>query len=424
MAYAILRTSKLKSFGEIGGSLSHTFRTRETPNADQARAHLNENSGPETPEAIQQAIKDRLPEKRRSDAVLCIEYLITASPEHFQRDDGRQYFEDAKRWLEERHGAENVVSTHVHRDETTPHLVAYVVPLKDGKLNAKHFLGGKVALREMQTEFAQQVGLKHGLERGVEGSKANHQTIQEYYQRANLAEVATRKIDFPKEREKKGFVGKESDAEFSERVARDVMHQMSSNYVKAQEIPALQKRLKETERTNKTLIRQRDEALKTAAQATKKAAALANHAIAQEREKAAALVAEANKSAAPWHQLLKSVPEGERAGVIEAVKSAVQEIAKRVQERVVGIFQSWGQDPAQPHWENLARVTINEGKPNAKTITLTPAASDALREQGVRFRDKIEATPYGAKIVARRHEHEQVAEHMRPRDTGRGGMSR
>lgn len=417
MAYAILRTSKLKSFGEIGGSLSHTFRTRETPNADQARAHLNENSGPETPEAIQQAIKDRLPEKRRSDAVLCIEYLITASPEHFQRDDGRQYFEDAKRWLVERHGAENIVSTHVHRDETTPHLVAYVVPLKDGKLNAKHFLGGKVALREMQTEFAQQVGLKHGLERGVEGSKANHQTIQEYYQRANLAEVATRKIDFPKEREKKGFVGKESDAEFSERVARDVMHQMSSNYVKAQEIPALQKRLKEVEATNKKL-------LKDTAETVAKVQAQAKAEVAQAKALAQSQVAEANKSAAPWHQLLQSVPEGDRSNVIEAVTEALQDIARKIQERVVGILNTWVRDPDNRSPEPVATIIVNEGKPNQRTVVLTGPASRALSEQGAAFRDKIEATPYGAKIIARRHEHERVAGHVQSRDTGRGGMSR
>jgi len=417
MAYAILRTSKLKSFGEIGGSLSHTFRTRETPNADQARAHLNENSGPETPEAIQQAIKDRLPEKRRSDAVLCIEYLITASPEHFQRDDGRQYFEDAKRWLEERHGAENIVSTHVHRDETTPHLVAYVVPLKDGKLNAKHFLGGKVALREMQTDFAQQVGLKHGLERGVEGSKANHQTIQEYYQRANLAEVATRKIDFPKEREKKGFVGKESDAEFSERVARDVMHQMSSNYVKAQEIPALQKRLKEVEATNKKL-------LKNTAETVAQVQAQAKAEIAQVKALAQSQVAEANKSAAPWHQLLQSVPEGDRPNVIEAVTEALQDIARKIQERVVGILHTWVRDPHNRSPDPVASIIVNEGKPNQKTVVLTGPASRALSEQGAAFRDKIEATPFGAKIVARRHEHERVAGHVQNRDAGRGGMSR
>ena len=44
MAYAIYRTAKLGSFGEIGGSLSHTYRTRPTPNADESRIHLNEHS--------------------------------------------------------------------------------------------------------------------------------------------------------------------------------------------------------------------------------------------------------------------------------------------------------------------------------------------------------------------------------------------
>ena len=425
MAYAILRTAKLKEIGHIAGSLAHTFRTRETPNADQARAHLNENSGPETPEAILNAIKERLPEKVRKNGVRCIEYFIGGSPEHFQTSDGAAYFEDAKRWLIERHGAENVISTHVHRDETTPHMVAYVVPITpDGKLSARHFLGGPDAMRELQTDFAERVGKRHGLERGVEGSKAKHQTIAEYYQRANLAEVATRKIDFPKEREKKGFVGKESDAEFSERVARDVMHQMSSNYVKAQEIPALQKRLKETEQTNKALIWQRDEALKTAAQATKKAAALANHAIAQEREKAAALVAEANRSAAPWHQLLQTIPQSERAGVFEAVKEAVRDIAAKAREKVVGIFTGFVVDPERGYGDHVAKIVINEGQPNEKWKHLTLQASEALREQGVKFRDKIEATPFGAKILARRHEHEQVAEHLKPRDQGRGGISR
>lgn len=182
MSYAILRTAKLKSMGEIGGSLAHNYRTRETPNADAARTHLNEHQGGSSPEQVMQAIRERLPEKRRSDAVLCVEYLITASPEHFAKDEGAAYFADAVAWLKQRHGAGNVVATTVHRDETSPHLVAYVVPIDpDGKLNAKHFLGGKAKLAAMQTDFAERVGRAHGLDRGIERSKAKHQTIQQYY---------------------------------------------------------------------------------------------------------------------------------------------------------------------------------------------------------------------------------------------------
>ena len=38
------------------------------------------------------------------------------------------YFRDSLEWLKQRHGAENVVYAGIHRDETTPHMYAYVVP--------------------------------------------------------------------------------------------------------------------------------------------------------------------------------------------------------------------------------------------------------------------------------------------------------
>lgn len=189
--YAILRTEKLKTMGNIGGSLAHNYRTRDTPNAVPERLHLNTHDMASADE-VKAAIVARLPEKRRSDAVLCVEYFIGASPDYFTGADpkGERYFATAVEWLKERHGAENVVATSVHHDETSPHLVAYVVPLdQDGKLNAKAFLGGRAKLTAMQTDFAQAVG-RHGLERGIEGSKAKHQSIREYYAKVNQAEAA------------------------------------------------------------------------------------------------------------------------------------------------------------------------------------------------------------------------------------------
>ena len=48
-------------------------------------------------------------------------------------------------------------------------MYAYVVPRdpESGRLNAKRWLGGAKALRDMQSEFAEQVGRQHGLERGL-----------------------------------------------------------------------------------------------------------------------------------------------------------------------------------------------------------------------------------------------------------------
>lgn len=182
MAKAIFRLAKLKTQGSIGGSLAHSFRTRETPNADPGREWLNEFSH-STPGGLAEDLQARLPEKRRKDAVLALEYFMGASPEWFTHEqDGAQYFQDALAWLRRQHGQENVVGWAVHRDEKSPHLVAYVVPLDEkGKLNAKKFTGGKAVLSKMQTAFAAEVGHRHGLERGIEGSKAKHQKVQAFY---------------------------------------------------------------------------------------------------------------------------------------------------------------------------------------------------------------------------------------------------
>jgi hypothetical protein len=187
MAFAILRVEKLKTHQNIAGSLAHNYRTRETPNADDERAHLNQHDLPSV-EHVKAAIKTRIPEKHRKDAVLCLEYFIGASPEYFtdgQDKDGSKYFASALDWLKQRHGPENVISTTIHRDETSPHLVAYVVPNdENNKLNAKKFVGGKLTLSNMQTDFAKSVA-HHGLKRGIQGSKAEHKTIQKYYAELN-----------------------------------------------------------------------------------------------------------------------------------------------------------------------------------------------------------------------------------------------
>jgi len=182
--FAILRTAKLKSFGNVGGSLSHTYRTRETTNADPGRAATNEHSH-NSPAEVMQALRDRLPDKYRKDAVIGLEYFVGASPQWFDgktREQQDTYFRESIDWLEKRHGKENVVGWSIHRDETSPHLVAYVVPMSDrGTLNAKQWTGGAAALSKMQTDFAKNVGARNDLERGIEGSKAHHQTIKGFY---------------------------------------------------------------------------------------------------------------------------------------------------------------------------------------------------------------------------------------------------
>ena len=94
--------------------------------------------------------------------------------------DAEKEFLIKRKWLKDKHGSENVVGLSIHRDETTPHLVAYVVPIDEkGNLNARHFLGGRNKLSQIQTDFAEHVkGL--GLKRGLRDQRQSIK-IKDYY---------------------------------------------------------------------------------------------------------------------------------------------------------------------------------------------------------------------------------------------------
>lgn len=237
--YAIFRFAKLKTWGQIGGSLSHNYRTRDTPNADSDLTHLNEHSH-ETTQTVKNDLAARIPEKRRKDAVMCLEHLFTASPnwDGWGTKKETEYFEITKKWLEDTYGKENVIATSIHRDETTPHLVAYVVPLDEetGRLNAKKWTAGSVALSKMQTNFAKKV--KHlGLDRGIENSKAEHVSIQKYYSNVNEA-IKEPEIDLSNI-PKKGFL--ESNEKYAERLIDTVIPEVKELKIRANEIEASKK---------------------------------------------------------------------------------------------------------------------------------------------------------------------------------------
>lgn len=281
--YAILRTAKLKTVGNIGGSLAHNYRTRETHNADPSRLHLNHHTVSGGPSEVLAKIKAKLPEKRRKDAVLCIEYMIGSSPDGLKTDeDHKAYLTDALRWLKERHGADNVIAATVHMDETTPHLAAYVVPLDEqGKLNAKKFLGGRQTLSAMQTDFAKKVGEKHGLERGIERSTAKHTTIKEWYgllnESAAPVEIPASAVK-PKVKEKRLLLPDivETPDEVARRLNRNLDRLMEPTLVKAKMSDFERKKADEIRALVKDTQRQLQAAEERAKQAERQAQGLRN----------------------------------------------------------------------------------------------------------------------------------------------------
>lgn len=133
---------------------------------------------------IQKTI-DRAGAKTRSNSVVALDAIYTASGDFFKgksNEECNQYFRDCLQFHQRKFG--HIVSAVVHYDETTPHLHILSVPLtQDGRLSAREIIGNRANLSRMQTEFFEQVGKEHGLERGIQmdgQEKKKHITAQEW----------------------------------------------------------------------------------------------------------------------------------------------------------------------------------------------------------------------------------------------------
>ena len=296
--FCIFRAEKHNSVGAVSAALSHDLRARQTPNADPKLYEKNTYSSTDIDSVLTEMkrLVDSCDDKCKNDKpVLCIQYLVTASPE--AADDPAfsfdKYLNDGLEALKQKHGAENVIFSAVHRDETTPHMTVYVVPVvdeptkkvkrsvftgekdKDGKairevrefdskpkrkLSAAHFLDGKVKMQELQTWFHKAAGAKHGLERGVLGSRAKHIPVSQFYDAINKA---IEKIILPTLQPQivsteRNILGKEKHTyenieQLTKRVVDELNRQFTPILKKANDADNLRKKNKGLSSTNKKL---------------------------------------------------------------------------------------------------------------------------------------------------------------------------
>ena len=79
-------------------------------------------AGARTADELMKLWEERAPEKIRKNAVLTLEYVVTASPEKMAemgQTRSEDYLRDALTWLQDKHGAENILSAVIHNDEIT-----------------------------------------------------------------------------------------------------------------------------------------------------------------------------------------------------------------------------------------------------------------------------------------------------------------
>lgn len=186
MSVLIARVQKY-SAGSVKGIEIHNQREKNgvshtNPDIDWEKTAQNYDLHNDKKISFYKIIKEKiqslhLPKAPRKDAVVLAEYLVTSDKTFFDGISTEQrdlFFKDSYNFLAERYGKNNVISAVVHLDERTPHMHFSFVPItSDNRLAAKSIIT-RTELKSIQTDFANEVGKKYGLERGLEGSKAKH----------------------------------------------------------------------------------------------------------------------------------------------------------------------------------------------------------------------------------------------------------
>ena len=185
--FCIMRTEKRKRT-DLGGIQREKTRTateynnKVSPGMDIFNVTLKESSN--WLQDINNEIKTA-GAKTRSNSVLALDTIYTASPDFFQGKTNQQnddFFKDCLQFHKEHFG--HIISAVIHYDETTPHLHVISVPLtKDNRLSARDVIGNKAKMSKTQDAFFEQVGRGYGLERGIHmdgQEKKQHISAQEH----------------------------------------------------------------------------------------------------------------------------------------------------------------------------------------------------------------------------------------------------
>lgn len=229
--YCIMRTEKRKRTDLSGIQKENTrtvteYNNRVEPGMDILNVDLLHSNN--WMQDIQQEI-DKAGARTRSNSVVALDTIYTASPQFFQgrtNEENDQFFRDCLQFHQRKFG--HIISAVIHYDETTPHLHVVSVPLtRDGRLSARDVIGNRTQMRRTQTEFYEQVGKRYGLERGVQQDgpeKREHITAQEH----RLREVQQ---ETQRELDKLGAVShrEQTERERARRLRRQADEQQAEN---------------------------------------------------------------------------------------------------------------------------------------------------------------------------------------------------
>ena len=170
-----LRFGKIKGSGHLLAAARHNKRELQAEHGasgyiDASLTRLNYCiAGEQTAQAInaraQRMRADVGATKLRRDAVQAIEVLFSLPVDRISVRE--RYFADCTRWIGERFGHDNILSSDVHLDEAMPHCHVLVMPLRNGRMQGSGMIGGRKQLIAIREDFHSKVGTLYGLSKGM-----------------------------------------------------------------------------------------------------------------------------------------------------------------------------------------------------------------------------------------------------------------
>lgn len=160
-------------------------------------------------EGISQELKKAgITKTPKSNAVVLLDGLYTASPEWFEGKSKAEiidFFKDCLKFHIQHYG--KPLNAVIHWDEKSPHLAVASVPIieaeQGAKLCAKEIMGGRADYRARQDQFFEQVAKSRGFERGERSDpkhKKKHLSVQDYKKQQNEAQISAQERVLEKNR--------------------------------------------------------------------------------------------------------------------------------------------------------------------------------------------------------------------------------
>lgn len=160
-------------------------------------------------EGISQELKKAgITKAPKSNAVVLLDGLYTASPEWFEGKSKAEiidFFKDCLKFHIQHYG--KPLNAVIHWDEKSPHLAVASVPIieaeQGAKLCAKEIMGGRADYRTRQDQFFEQVAKSRGFERGERSDpkhKKKHLSVQDYKKQQNEAQISAQERVLEKNR--------------------------------------------------------------------------------------------------------------------------------------------------------------------------------------------------------------------------------